>query len=347
MTRLAPRLTRGLMLSAQLLWTVTASAQEAPRTPADISPEEDGAWARDITPEHQRLALDSFQEGNTLLVEFAFPEAAAKYRQALEHWDHPAIHYNLALALMDFDQPTEIHRHLVAASLHGPAPLDEAKYKHALDYKAFLEKQLVWLDVTCDEPGATVTLDGRTLFESPNHFRGLIHPGLHSLVAVKPDRVFIDDKPRALRLEPGTSARVSLKLYPPSEVTRYRTRWPDWMPWTLMGSGLAVAAGGGLLQWQTQRSYNALDAQVTDCRGCIPSPEMMALRTRGDRMQGAAMGAYALGGAGVVAGAVLLYLNRPQAYLVNPETGQETVSITPMLGDTTGLHATLRYGGTP
>ncbi len=299
------------------------------------------AWTRGVAYTRQRDALALFEEGNKNLEDNAFRAAAANYRQALKHWDHPAIHYNLALALMDSDQPTEVHQHLTAATRFGATPLDESKYQYALDYKARLEKKMAWLDVSCDEPGAIVSLDGRQLFTAPSQHKELVNPGVHNIMAVKPggDRV---DTSRNLTLAAGGTVGLDLKMYRPEELTQYRNRWAGWMPWTVMGSGLAMVAGGGLLHWQAVRNYSAVDKRHPQLgpTGCTPNEEVQSRLNQGNRMQTAAWGAYGLGGAGVLTGAVLLYLNRPKPYQIDPATGKERVSITPFLGSTSGVQAT-------
>jgi hypothetical protein len=300
-----------------------------------------GPWAQGVPLQERKAANALFQQGNAFLEESVFVRAAEKYREALRHWNHPAIHYNLALALMTSDEPTEIHAHLAAATHYGPDPLDAEKYQHALDFKALLEKQLAWVRIRCDEPGATVTLDGRTLFVAPGDFEAMLHPGVHSIVAIKQGYQYIDNTNQTLKA--GERTDLNLKLYTEEQVIAYRRRWPTWMPWTVMGSGLAIAAGGGLLHLQTSKSYRGYDAAIVQCGGCVPEPGLVNTRTRGDTLQKAAYGTYALGGAALVGGAVLLYLNRTQPYRVNPATGEELVNVTPLVGDTHGFLATFRF----
>src|SRR5437879_5618527 len=84
---------------------VSAQAQsELPGSRAAERP-----WVRGVPAAEQKVALDLFREGNTLLKESLFVQAAAKYREALRHWNHPGIHYNLALALLNLDQPVEVY----------------------------------------------------------------------------------------------------------------------------------------------------------------------------------------------------------------------------------------------
>lgn len=341
MKRHVQRWSRVLPLTASLLALGTAPAWGQSSEPASET-SSDGAWARGVPMKSRQQARSLFLEGNKALEDSAYGEAAESYRQALQLWNHPAIHYNLALALTDFDQPVEVYHHMSEATRYGKGPLDEGKYNHALEVKERIEKKMTWLDVSCAVPGAQVSLDGKPLFQAPNHFKGLVQPGVHSLVASKPGLVTLD-KDHAFTMAGGGRMNVDLKLYNPAELTQNRTRWAPWMPWSIVGSGLAVAAGGGLLQWQTQKTYHAVDEKVVACNGCMPTSEINSLRTRGDNLQRAAVGAYALGGAGLVAGVALLFLNQPRPYFVNPETGEASLSLAPLIGSAPGVQATLHH----
>jgi hypothetical protein len=318
-----------------------------PQASSTLEATRDRPWAKDISKEDQELVVELFQAGNTLLKESIFVQAAEKYRKALEHWDHPAIHYNLALALISLDQPIEVHEHLVAAMRYGPEPLENEKFEYARNYKLLIEKQLARVEISCDVPGAAVTMDGKTLFMAPGRYEGLVRPGAHSIVARK-EGYLPTDKSRTVM--PGEQVRLDLKLYTSDDVIQYRRRWPVWTPWTVMGAGLAVAAGGGLLHLETANHYRAFDSGIEECSrgasagsGCMPTPDLSAMKTRGDLMQKATFGAYSLGGAALVTGAVLLYLNQPRAHRIDPEQGKETVDITPLFGGTNGILVTFRF----
>ena len=96
-------------------------------------------WVVGVPAREQKAATDLFREGNALLKESLFVQASAKYREALSHWNHPGIHYNLALALLNLDQPIEVYKHLEEALKYGPAPLDADKFDHANRYRALIE----------------------------------------------------------------------------------------------------------------------------------------------------------------------------------------------------------------
>ncbi|MFY0528447.1 hypothetical protein ACN28I_36575 [Archangium gephyra] len=302
----------------------------------------DRPWAKGVSPEQQQAAMALFQSANALLKESVFVQAVEKYRAALEAWKHPAIHYNLALALMNLDQPVEVHEQLVEALRYGPAPLENEKYEYARNYKTLMERQLARVDISCDTPGATVTLDGQTLFVAPGRYSGLVRPGAHSIVATKQGFLPTD---QSRTLLPGETAALQLKMFTSDDLIEYRRKWAAWMPWVVAGAGVAVGAGSGWLHLQARDSLRVLDAGVTQCGGCFLTPTLDSTLTRGNTYQALAIGGYAVGGAALLTGAVLVYLNQPQPFQVDPNQKKvEVVGVAPLIGGGTGgILTTFRF----
>src|SRR5687768_13823121 len=166
--------------AAVVLFATSAFAQEQPPPPPDGPPkqitdkdlataqqEDSRPWAKGVSPDQQRKALALFNEANGMLRDALFPKAAEKYREALAHWDHPAIHYNLALALVNLDQPVEMHAELEKALVHGPAPLGEDKFARAKDFKVLVEKQLATVEYSVTVEGAVLLFDGKEVLKGP------------------------------------------------------------------------------------------------------------------------------------------------------------------------------------
>lgn len=323
-----------------------ASAQQqtlsAPPTSTPAGPQAERPWAKGVPKQDQETALELFRAANVLVKESIFVVAVEKYRKALELWDHPAIHYNLALALMNLDQPIEVHEHLVAALRYGPDPLESEKFEYARNYKTLVEKQLAKVDITCNTPGTTVTMDGQTLFVAPGRYSGLVRPGAHSIVATLQGYLPTD---QSRTLLPGETTVLDMKMFTSEDLVRYKRRWPAAMPWLVMGAGLAVAGGGAWVHMQARDDFSAFQAGIIECGGCVPVAELASRRSQGNLMQNAAIGGYAVGGAAVITGVVLTVLNQPQAYRIEPgQAAQEPVSITPLLGgDSNGVLATFRF----
>ena len=303
---------RTVALRLALLTVLCARAAAQEPDPGLASSGHDSSWSQGVGEEAQRAAEALFLEGNALLKESICISAAAKYRQALEHWDHPNIHYNLALALMTLEQPVETYEHLVQATKHGPEPLQQERFEHARNYRSLLEKQLSRVKIRCAVPGANVELDGRLLFVSPGEHEALMRAGRHTVVAQAPG--FVTNN--AVRtFEGGQATVVDLQLKTIDELTEQRRRWPAWIPWSVVGAGAAVAMVGGALHYAALRKVDSVnDESRARCpTGCPTEPaDLASARSQARTMQRVAVGAYAAGGAALVTGGVLAYLNRSQ-----------------------------------
>lgn len=291
-----------------------------------------------------------------MLNDGVFITAAKHYREALKHWDHPAIHYNLALALMNGDHPIEVFQSLTAALRYnpkdGPAPLDADKYDRAKNYMLLAQRQVANVDITCDKPGAQVAVDGEVVFTGPGRYQGLVRVGKHSFVAEKAGYVTSVEAPY---IGPGETMRFTLKLYSAEELTRYRRRWSrTWVPWAVAGSGGAIALAAGVLYASGRSDIQDFDARVAKCglAGCPISAELTDMRDRGGTKQTIAWVGFGIGAATIAGGLILAYANRVRPYQVRPEdvaresAGKATASlqVTPLLGpDVAGAAASFRF----
>jgi hypothetical protein len=322
------------------------SSTGAPAQPqADLqkSHATDRPWVKGVSQADQNAAGELFREGNGLLKESLFVQAAAKYREALRHWDHPGIHYNLALALLNLDQPVEVYTHLQEAVKYGPPPLDTDKFEHATRYRALIEAQLSRVEVKCKQSGAAVTMDGKALFTGPGQYEGLVRAGQHTIVAARSGYLTVEKTPMLL---PGEKTTLDLKMYTAEQLTRYKRRWSQALPIGLLVTGIVIAGGGGIMHWQANEQFKQYDTGVTTCSagnalgGCNPMGALARKLTTGQALQATAFTAYGVGGALVVVGGVLTYLNRGRPYHINADQ----VSLAPVVGPgTAGLMATIRY----
>jgi len=298
----------------------------------------DRPWAAGVPPAEQKLALDEFHKANLLLNDGLFARAADGYRAALKHWDHPAIHYNLALALLNLDQPVEAADHLAVSVKFGDAPLQsKEKFDHAHELQVVLEKEIAEVEVTCDKKGAKVTLDGRELFVAPGHFKQRVRVGKHQFTAEKQG---YQTRINAPYIGPGEHFRIELKLYTADELTRYHRRWQaTWIPYAVGGAGLAVGFVGALFESSAQNSYRQYDQKIAACNdmtggnlGCAPSSALTDLRSSGDSKKTTGYVLYGAAGATIAAAAVLWWINRPDPYTIKPEDLQnEKLTVAPVL----------------
>jgi hypothetical protein len=293
---------------------------------------EDRPWAKGVLEVNQTKALELFRDGNAALKESLFVKAAATYRQALTFWDHPAVHYNLALALVNLDQPVETHEHLVKALAYGAAPLDSDKFDQAQRYKSLVEKQLTKIKVTCDLSGASVKLDGQQLFVGPGKYEAMIRSGSHTLLATRDEYLPSEE---SLKLIGGEEKSIALQLRNRADTIEYRRLFAEWIPWVVAGAGVAVAGAGVGMHLAAKGQFAQYDSAIVGCQdsvtgGCVPGPQVASVKSTGDALQTGAIAAYAVGGAALVTGASLLFVNRLQPYEKSIDV-KPTVSVAPIL----------------
>lgn len=318
---------------------------------ATAQQEDDRPWAKGVSPDEQRAALALFNDGNSLLRDALFPKAVEKYREALSHWDHPAIHYNLALALVNLDQPVEMYDALDKAMAFGAAPLDADKYDRAKGYKILVEKQLALVELSIAVPEATVVFDGKQVLTGPGTWEARVRAGEHAIVARAEGY-----SPTQLnqRIEGGETSRLDLKLFTDAELTRYKRRFPTWLPWVVTGVGVAIAGTGALLHLQARGKFDDYDDAVRDCAmnqdtgGCMAGPDVSDLKSSAESRQTIAFSLYAAGGVALAGGIVLVVLNQRESYRIDPFAEQRptepAVSVTPVLGpDLAGVAASGRF----
>jgi hypothetical protein len=264
-------------------------------------------WSRGVDVARRRAARQVFLDANDRARNRFFATAAAKYKQAIQLWPHPAFAYNLALAQLQLDQPVEAHANLKRAIAHGPAAL-AGKHEHAQQQLALIETELAPVEVICSEPGAHVMLDGRQLFTGPGRHRGVVRPGAHQLVATRPGLIPVVEQ---MVVSPGEPARFALAFEHREAEGSARLRWTSI---SVVGAGVALALAGGALDWHSTRLFDDYERDfVRRCpMGCMDGvpPELEDRRARAGTEQRAAVIAYGLGGAALATGVVLIYRDR-------------------------------------
>jgi hypothetical protein len=320
-----------------------AGKDETLQNGGDVRP-----WAQGVSAAEQQAALKLFHDGNVSLNDGLFAKAADNYREALKHWDHPAIHYNLALAQMNLDQTIDAYDNMQAAVKFGEAPLQSKdKFDNARQYIVLLEKQVASVSVACDKKGAKVSLDGKEVFVAPGKFETRVLTGKHQFVAEKQGYTTRINAPY---IGPGEKFRIELKLYTAEELTRYHRKWnATWVPWTVMGAGALIAFGGALSEFSANSTYDQYDHKIALCnmnnQGCASTKELTDLKSSGDSKKTLGFVGYGVGAGAILIGAALAYINRPEAYQIRAEDLQDDkqVSVTPIITpDGTGAGAAVQ-----
>lgn len=330
--------------SLWILWIVisgvTASglqvaAEPPPHVPPNSSkpsppaPEPAKPWEQGVTPERRALAETLYAEGNELLRRKEYRGAADKYKEALTHWNHPVIQYNLTLTLIELNQPLAAYESVTQALRYGAEGLDPGEYTQAANYEKLLRRQLAEITLRCDEAqsGAVVSLNGERVLTCPGTITRRVLPEEHVIKAVKPG--YLDSADSVLLL-PGKAETRVIRLYTDAELTQEKRRWRAWIPWTVAGVGVATGAFGLIIHSQAGDSFRSFDRTVAEkCPdGCLDSsPKSPVDQLNQARwQQRIAVGSYAVGGAILAVGAVMVYLNWPYLERIDPN---ERVTVTP------------------
>ncbi len=324
-------------------------------------------WRAGVTATQRWAAQKLLRKGNALMIRLDHAKALTVYREAIGHWDHPAIQFNIAQCLIQLDRPLEAYAALSKALRYGQAPHSPSHYRQALGYKKLLLGRLAWLTVRCSVPGARVTVNGKDWFVGPGEEKRLVLPGRHQILAAK--KKFVTSTRRVVVM-PGKVEVVKLVLVPMTVVgaggvrTETKRRWKRWMPWTVLGVGAAVALAGLPLALKSRSESDAFDSYIKatctqpaeggDLPGCLVSTIPASVydhQSAGETYSKASIAVFAVGGAAVVAGIVLVILNRGRLVEVEgedpsnpPKSGAGTVMVLPVVSPhEVGVSAAFRF----
>jgi len=283
-----------------VMWIALCMARPAR---ADTPP-----WVAGVSAAQKETAQKALDEGNSLFVERKYAEAMARYNAAIAAWDHPAIRFNIVRCLIQLERPVEAADQLKLALKYGEAPFDEQIYSEALAFQKLLANQISEIEVTCEQPGVQVTLDGQSLIACPGKQSRRLLPGEHEIVGTK--QGFI---PRTMQLvsHGGKVISAKVRLDPISSAARVEHRWAAWMPWVVFGGGFALAGLGELAHVKAVDDNAQYAKLVAGCTSpCASSSLDHTLESNATLENRVAIGLYGAGIAAITTGVVLLYLNR-------------------------------------
>jgi hypothetical protein len=275
-----------------------------------------------VTQSDQKRALALFRSANTFFERSEYGRALERYRVAVSVWDHPAIHFNMAVCLINLDNPLLANEHLERAMRFGDAPLGAALYAQGLTYRKLLDGRLARLRLIAEQDGVLVTLDGQDLLTGPGERILVLLPGPHQLVA---KRRYLPPLTRKLDLPAGVMSVERVVM------TRMERRFSSWLPWVVTGSGLAIALVGVGLQFKASSDFDAYDNELarTCPLGCQVGtlPSSLVNREKHARLENTlAITGFAVGGAAIAAGVAMLIFNQPR-----PIEAEKHIEIQPML----------------
>jgi tetratricopeptide (TPR) repeat protein len=316
-----------------------ARAQPAPIEPAaptaSAAPQTEAPrpWAEGVPASEQAVALELYAAGNREFTESRFTQALARYKEAIRHWDHPAIRFNIAVCLINLDQALEAHDNLERGLAYGEPPLGPDAYGQAMIYRKLLAGQLGRLTIRCQQPGMRISVDGKPLFTGPGAVDQIVIPGEHQVVATKAG--FLTDSKTLVAVAGKVASYEVRPIAIVAEPTMVR-RWSVWLPWAVFAGGGALAAGGAWSYSAAADNFDRYDrvvaarcAQRCSAEMLASYPELRRYQDHGNAEQIAAYSMFAVGGAAVLGGVVGLILNQPHVK-------SDVIHVQPMVAPTAG-----------
>jgi tetratricopeptide (TPR) repeat protein len=320
------------------LLSVRADAQPAEATaPEESAAKEERPWALGVSQERQARALELYSAGNDEFRESRYAQALAKYREAIQHWDHPAIRFNMAVCLINLDQLIEAKENLDRSLAYGEGPLGAHEHADGITYRKLLDVQLAHVWIRCEQHGAQVTLDGKLLFTGPGTAEVFLLPGEHQVVVAKAG--FLTSS-KTLLVAAGRAAVYDIRHLERRVSLRMARRWDAWKPWAVVSGGVAALNAGVLTYVVSDNNITRYEDAIARCPDDCPPRVLQSLqggKNRGEQQRVAAIVLLSAGTAAVLAGAVGVIMNQPRLR-VEPS---RVPSVTPVPG---GAVAVMSWG---
>lgn len=283
------------------------------------------AWSEGVPMDRQQQANALFAEANQLFAQQAHAPALEKYKAAIALWDHPLIRFNMAVTEIRLDRILDAAGDLDLALRFGQTPFSKELYGQALDYQALVKKQVGDVEASCDQQEVQVLLDGKPWFQCPGTQKRRVLAGEHVIVGERKEYI---TRSRRLVVAGGAVATEKLSLVPIEIAVVLEYPYPRWVPFTIAGSGAAVALGG-LAVWFAGRNqmdeFHADFALIcpTGCDAALDAnaeERMLADERDSARLKGKiGISLMSVGGAAAIGGVVMVILNRPRRVLPNVE----------------------------
>lgn len=282
----------------------------------------DKPWEAGISQTQRDKANALFAEGNQLFGQQAHQPAIEKYKEALKEWDHPLIRFNMAVSLVRLDRILEAAETLDAALRFGQDPFTPEEYQRALDYQRLVGGRIGNVEAACQQDGVQVLLDGKPWFACPGSKKLRVLAGEHVVVGEKKD---FATESRRLVVAGGATASAKLELRSFDSVVKYEYPSPRWLPWTVTGTGVAIALGGLGFWFAGRNQMDKFEADFamacpTGCQADLSDQPLLADARDSAQLKGKiAVSMMVAGGAITIGGVVWAIMNRPKRVMPQME----------------------------
>jgi len=179
---------RVIVVILALSLSVPSFAADSPDRPhAALSADTSAPWARGVPLPTRRQATEHFDTAVRLVRDSRYAQSVDVFRKALALWDHPAIHLELAKALLNLGESSDALAHLWAATRYGASPIaPDSVNEVTRDARRVLDTQVAHLVIRSDEVGLTVKLGTNVVLSGPGTWEGVVSPGVREISAQRP-----------------------------------------------------------------------------------------------------------------------------------------------------------------
>lgn len=329
-----------MLLAASLVLVSVSEGRAAPPSASGVPSSAPKTFAERQEEEgRKREATLLLNQGLLLLKQSEFADALTRFLQAYDLYPSAKLLLNIGTSLRYLNRHSdaaEIYERYLAAPDAAPERIREVE--RILDG---IDHEVAWVVIEPSLPAARVTVDGEPILPRRDQLRVRLDPGSHVLVAEATGEWL----PKVMTIEVGAGERRTVPLVlerkPRPLVVKDGTT-QRFVGWSVGGFGVAaLGAGGvvGLLAVGTNASAAEHCAMEVLC-----DAEGAQLGARAAREALASTIAFAVGGAAVTAGAVLL-LTAPSAVAPRPAPSSAPASGTTTHARTPRFEATLAPTG--
>jgi hypothetical protein len=297
-----------LVVLLSLVIVGSASADPTPVPPA----------AESANPEAARL----FEEGERLFATDAdYPAALDRFRRSYDLEPSARALNGVVVANQMLGRHVEAFEGLERLLAEFGPTLSEGQRARIQRRQDELRARIGVVEIRADQRDARILVDGRELGRGPLRTQVRVAPGSHTVVVTLPGH---DPATRAVVVAAGGTVTADVVLAPvPVRVERpvLVRRMEPWIPWVTLGAGAALVAGGVGFRVSADRDYDAAKLEADRLWSPDQRPvditaldEYRSAQTK----NGVAISLWAVGGAAVVTGAVLVIWNQPRAVEQKP-----------------------------
>jgi hypothetical protein len=279
---------------------------------ARVAHADDVPWAKGISDDQQAKANALYAEANELFAHQDNAGALAKYQAAIALWDHPRIRFNMAVTLIRLDRILEAADSLDAALRYGDKPFSPDLYQRVLDDQQLVKGRVADLEASCSQQDVHVLLDGKPWMTCPATQKTRVLAGEHILLGEKKEYMTVS---RRVVVAGGKTATEDITLVPIESAVILKYRYPRWIPYTIAGTGAAVALGGLGFYFAGKSGMDKFQADFgmqcpTGCKANLSDQPLLADERDSAKLKGQiGIGMMVGGGAIAIGGAVLAVIN--------------------------------------